>query len=321
MVYPERKQRLLNNFLEAFSKYDQVIVVDLLNISTEQILKTRLALRKIGGIIIIGKNSIAKVAVRILTGEAKGEEAELGKKYQQKPGLKQLVPYLVDKIGFIFSERSYVELKPIIENEKIKMPAKAGIVAPSSIIIPCGPTHQDPGKIGEFQRMGINVKAIKGTLEVVKDHKLISEGEVVSETVSAMCRLLGIIPFEYAMELRYVFLNNQIIPKSIIKITPENVLENFKANIKTVTAISLGAHLPNALSTPHMIQDTFKMLLSIGLTADIKFKALEEALAAQHSAPAQGTTAAVATKVQAAPKVEEPVEEEEADMDLGDMFG
>lgn len=321
MAYPERKQRLLNNYLEAFSKHNQVIVVDLLNISTEQILKTRLALRKLGGTIIIGKNSIARLTVRILTGQAGPEYADLAKKYDQKPGLKTLMPYLVDKIGFIFSDRSYVELKPIIENEKIKMPAKAGIIAPSSIIIPAGPTHQDPGKIGEFQRMGINVKAIKGTLELVKDHKLINEGEIVSETVSAMCRLLGIIPFEYAMELKYVYLNEQIIPKSVIKISPENVIDNFRENVKTLTAISLGAGLPNSLSLPHMIQDTFKMLLSIGLSSDLKFKALEDALAAQNSAPAQVAPTGAPAKDNAPPKKEEEPVEEEEDMDLGDMFG
>lgn len=319
MVYPERKQRLLNNYLECFSKYDQIIVVDLLNISTEQILKTRLSLRKLGGTIIIGKNSIARLTVRILTGQAGPEYADLAKKYPQKPGLKTLLPYLIDKIGFIFSDTSYVELKPIIENEKIKMPAKAGIIAPSDIVIPAGPTNLDPGKIGEFQRVNINVKAIKGVLEVVKDHKLINEGEIVSETVSAMCRLLGIVPFEYAMELKYVYLNEQIIPKSVIKITPENVLANFQESVKTLTAISLGAGLPNTLSLPHMIQDTFKFLLSIGLAGDLKFKALEDALSAQANAPAP-TTAAPAKNDAPAKKVEEPVEEEE-EVDFADMFG
>ena len=319
MVFPERKQRLLRNFLEAFSKFDQVIIVDLLNISTEQILKTRLALRELGGTIIIGKNSIAKLAIKILNNEAGPDYADLQKQYNVKPDLKKLLPYLVNKIGYIFSDKSYVELKPIIENEKIKMPAKAGIVAPTPIVIPVGPTHQDPGKIGEFQRVGIQVKAIKGSLEVTKEFKLIEEGEIVSETVSAMCRLLNIIPFEYAMELKYVYLNGQIIPKSVIKITPEDMLENFQGDVKTLTAISLGAHLPNALALPHMIQDTFKMLLSIGLSTDIKFKALEDALSAQQNAPAQVATGAKENAPAA--KEEEPVEEEEEEIDLGDMFG
>ena len=38
-------------------------------ISTEQIVKTRAALRKDGGMILIGKNSIAKIAIKILSGD------------------------------------------------------------------------------------------------------------------------------------------------------------------------------------------------------------------------------------------------------------
>ena len=33
------------------------------------------------------------------------------------------------------------------------------------------------------------------------------KGELVTETDSYMCRLLNIIPFEYAMELKYVYDN------------------------------------------------------------------------------------------------------------------
>jgi len=46
-------------------------------------------------------------------------------------------------------------LKPIIEKEIIKMPAKEGIVAPADVWVRVGPTYQDPGKIGDFQRIGI----------------------------------------------------------------------------------------------------------------------------------------------------------------------
>lgn len=41
-----------------------------------------------------------------------------------------LANHIVGKIGFVFADKSYVELKTMIENEKIKMPAKAGIIAP-----------------------------------------------------------------------------------------------------------------------------------------------------------------------------------------------
>lgn len=319
MVYPERKQKLLKKLLDAFTKYNQVILVDLLNISTEQILKTRLALRERDGVVVIGKNSIAKLAIKILTEEVPqdAEYYDLAQNYGKKPNLKKLLPVLFGKLGFVFCDDSYVELKDIIENEKIKMGAKPGIIAPSAVVLPIGPTHQDPGKIGEFQRVGIQVKAVKGSLEIVKEHRLCEAGEIVSETVSAMCRMLNIVPFEYAMELKYVLLGENLIPKEVIQLGPEDVIKTFQENVKALTAIGLGAGIPNTLTAPHMIKDSFKLLMALGLEADYKFKALEDAMNNAANAPAEEEK-----KEEAAPaEAEEEEEEEEEDMDFGDMFG
>lgn len=67
--YPTRKGKVLDAFLRAFSDFDQVILVGLMFISTEQIVKTRAALRDDGGVILIGKNSIAKIAIKIISGD------------------------------------------------------------------------------------------------------------------------------------------------------------------------------------------------------------------------------------------------------------
>lgn len=50
----------------------------------------------------------------------------------------------------------------------------------------------------------------------MKDFLLCEKGQVVTETVAHMCRMLNIIPFEYAMELKYVFRDGQIIPEDVI---------------------------------------------------------------------------------------------------------
>jgi hypothetical protein len=36
--------------------------------------------------------------------------------------------------------------------------------------------------------------------------------------------------------------------------------------------LSLGANLPNKISVPHMIKNTFKDLMAIGISADYKFE-------------------------------------------------
>lgn len=223
---------------------------------------------------IVGKNSLARVSITILTTDPDPEKPyyELQKQYEKQPHLVKLLPLLKNKMAFIFSELNYVELKPIVESEIIKSPAKAGVVSPSNVWLRCGPTHQDPGKIGEFQNLGIQVKAIKGSLEIVKDYLLCGKGDIVTETVSHMCRMLNIIPFEYAMTLRYVFKDGQVIPEDIINMSTDDVLNGFRDTVRQMTSISLGASLPNGLSAPHMLSNVFKNMLSIGLVADYKFK-------------------------------------------------
>lgn len=58
----------------------------------------------------------------------------------------------------------------------------------------------------------------------------------------------------------------------------KDVLNNFTNNVKAATALCLEAGLPNALSLPHMILNTFKSLLAVGLESNYKFKELEEAM-------------------------------------------
>ena len=324
MVYPERKVRLLTAFLEAFTRFDQAIMVDLMNISTEQIVKTRVALRQENGIILIGKNTISKLAVKILTtpDAPDADYYPFQKKYGKRQELTALEPYIKGKIGFVFCDRSYVDIKPIIEKEAIQMPAKAGVIAPSDVWLLAGPTFIDPGKIGEFLRMDIQVKTAKSALEIMKDAKLCSRGDVVTETVAAMCKMMNIIPFQYAMELRLVYLHGQVIPEEVIKIKPSDVDDAIAQNLRAVAALSLEAGLPNALSVPHMLLNSFKAVLAVGLAADLKFAALEQAMSGAGSAPApqQGGAPAPGKPAAPAPKEEEP-EEEEVDMDMGDLFG
>ena len=90
-----------------------------------------------------------------------------------------------------------------------------------------------------------------------------------------MCRLLNIVPFEYAMKVRIVYNKGTIIPKEVVQMTPESVLVDFQVAVRNLTAVSLEVSLPNALSVPHMLSEVFRNMLYIGASADLKFDALE----------------------------------------------
>ena len=182
-------------------------------------------------------------------------------------------------------------------------------------------TNIDPGKIIEFQRIGMQVKTNKSALEIVKEFKLCTKGELVTETVSAMCRLLNIIPFEYAMKMKSVYIAGELIDEEYVNFDSSKVVGLFQENAKLVTAVSLEANIANSLSIPHLVLNTFKSLLAVGIAGNISFKQLDDALNSKSSAPAPAKPEADKKDAKKDAKKEPEPEPVEEAMDLGDMFG
>lgn len=327
MSVPQRKRDIVSRLCEHFGNFRQVIVVQLDNVSTNQIHKAREILRQSEnkGEMVIGKNTLIKKALKFKTKEPEptSRDYEDHKKWTQDTRLEALEPFMKLNVGLIFSDDSYMELKEKIEAETISMPARTGIIAPCNVVIPAGPTGIEVGKIDLFHKLNISCKTVKSAIEVVKEVKIITKGEKVGEGATQMCKLLGIIPFHYALQFQYVYMEGVILDQSIIEMPLDTVVDKFKEFSGFLTACSLGANIPNALSVPHFLSNGFKQLLAIGSESGYSFKQLEEAQNASANAVATGpvtTTTEVKKEAEAAPKEEEP-EEEEEDMDLGDLFG
>merc|ERR550514_2370551 len=134
-----------------------------------------------------------------------------------------------------------------------------------------------------------------------------------------MCKLLQIVPFEYSLTFQYVYIEGVILDQSIIEMPLEKVADAFESYAGFLTALSLGADIPNSLSVPQFIANGFKTLLAIGSESGYEFDALKQALAASANAQATATTTAAKVEVKQEAAAEEE-EEEEEDMDLGDLF-
>lgn len=77
------------------------------------------------------------------------------------------------------------------------------------------------------------------------------------------------------MEVKYVFLDGQIIPQEVVNITPEDMIASFKGTVTNMAAISMEADILNSLSVPIHIANSFKNLLAIGLESGFQFKELQ----------------------------------------------
>merc|ERR1712228_492020 len=109
--------------------------------------------------------------------------------------------------------------------------------------------------------------------------------------------------------------------KSAIEMSMSDITKSFEKYAGYLTAASLGANIPNALSVPQFIANGFKTMLAIGSESGYSFRQLEDALSAAQNVAAT-TSVAADNKVEA--KVEEQAaaqdEEESEDLDMGGLF-
>ena len=206
-----RNRRVIKQLCTNFLKYNQIIVVALDNVSNAQLQKARVTLQKAEkpGDIIVGKNSIINKALKWLTTEPeKGtKEYEDHSKWARRPELKSFGKLVDGNIGLIFSDEDYSTVKEQIEKDVLSVAAKTGIPAPCDVIIPAGPTNLDVGKVQIFQKLNVATKAVKNMLEIQKDIHIIKKGEKVTATGNELCRLLGLKPFTYRLEMKKIWMN------------------------------------------------------------------------------------------------------------------
>ena len=317
-----KKRRIVNRLYENFTKFKQCLVVKLENVTSNQVQQTRLALRqKKLGDMVCGKNTVVKKAIdiRLKAPEEGDQDYEFRKQHYTKvPQIEKLLQCCKGKVGFIFSDASVSDLKPLIEGNKIPAPAKVGTFSPLEVVIPPGPTGLDPSQISFFHTLNISTKIQKGQIEIVKEFKVLEKGKKIGNSEAAILSKLNIKPFAFGMEILFVYDDGAILTPDIFNVDTETLLGKFRSAANNLAAISLAIGHPNALSVPHMIKNGVKSIASIALETGLKIKLLENASAA----PAGGAAAggAPAKKQEAAkPVVEEKVEEEAIDM--GDMFG
>jgi len=145
-----------------------------------------------------------------------------------------------------------------------------------------------------------------------------TKGKKVLNSESALLQKLNLKPFEYGMEVKYVYDDGSILQPEIFRMSPHDILAKFAKGLTNMAALSLALGEVNELSVPHMVKNGFKNLAAISLEADIKIKQLGALTAPAPSAPAPAKKDEKKDEKKAEKAPEKAPEE---DMEPIDIFG
>lgn len=290
--------------------YPNVLLVGVDNVGSNQMQKTRIALRG-KAVILMGKNTIVRTQLRKLIDE--GNE-----KYEA------LLPLMHGNVGLVFTKDDLKEVRKIILENKRPAGARVGIAAPNDVFVPPGPTGLDPGQTSFFQALNIATKIVKGAIEILSQVHLIKKGDKVSASHVALLGKLNILPFFHGFAVTHVYEDGFVYDAEVLDLSDDALMGKFFAGVSKVAAVSLAIGFPTIAALPHAINNAFKKLVAIALATDITFEQVaklkdllsnpEALAAAQAAAAAAAAPAAAAAAAAEKPKEEEPKEESGGDM-------
>lgn len=307
----ENKAAYFEKLKGLLEEYKSIFIVEVDNVSSQQMHEIRLALRG-QGVVLMGKNTMVRRAIRGLIGDF--------------PDYERLLPFVKGNVGFVFTNGDLKEVREKILANRVAAPARAGAVAPADVWVPAGNTGMEPGKTSFFQALGVPTKIARGTIEITNDLKLVEAGGKVGPSEATLLNMLNISPFTYGMGIAQVYDQGQCFAPSVLDIDEAQLLKTFLSAVTTIATISLAANYPTLPSVIHSVLNSYKNIIAIALETDFSFPAIEElkdrianpeayAAAAPAAAAAESSAPAAEAK-----KDESEAEESEEDGGFGGLF-
>merc|ERR1719263_166516 len=201
---------------------------------------------------IFGKNTMIRKCILNLTEDGSHPEWE------------SIVPVMKGNLGFIFTNEDLDGVLEVLKDFVKPAAAKAGVIAPCSCTIPKGPTGLDPAQTSFFQALNIATKINKGSIEIINDCQVITEGVKVGTSEAALLTKLGVKPFMYGLDLRYVYEGGIFDPK-VLQITDADLMVSWNAGVGNIAAISLALGLLNEASLVHHVVNGMKNVTAVAL--------------------------------------------------------
>jgi large subunit ribosomal protein LP0 len=309
----EGKLAYFAKLTQLFEANTKVLAVVADNISASHMSKVRKNLRGTATI-LCGKNTMMRKAIR--------------NGLERNPKWAALLPTIVGNVSLVFTNGDLSAVRDQLVALRVPAAAKAGMIAPQSVLVPKGQTTLEPTKTSFLQALNIASKINTGTIEIVNDVNLIKAGDKVGPSEAQLLQMLDIRPFTYGLEVVSVYDDGSVYAAKVLDLKDSDLIAAFGRGVAEVAALSLATSTPTTAAFPHVVLNGYKNLLAIVAATEFvyeraaKFKEMLKNPGAFAAAPAPAA-ASSAKPAETKPAAEEKKKETKPESeDMGfDLFG
>ncbi len=193
----EWKKEALVQLQDFLKKYPVIAAADLNKVRSSQIHELRKRLRN-RVTLLVTKNNLLRKTVEL----SDYRDAKIG----------EFVKDLQRSNILLFTDGNPFSLIILLDKSKVRVPAKAGDVATSEIMIPAGNTGLPPGPvISEFGEVKVPTRIEGGSIWVAKDTIVARKGDLISPKMASVLSKLGLKPMEAGLTLLGAYDNGTIM--------------------------------------------------------------------------------------------------------------
>jgi len=130
------KSNYFTKLVQLLDDYPKCFIVGADNVGSKQMQQICMSLRG-NAVVLMDKNTMMRKAIR-------GH-------IERNAALEKLLPHIRGNVGFVFTRGDLIEVRDKLLENKVCAPARAGAIAPLSIIIPVQNTGLGPEKTSFFK--------------------------------------------------------------------------------------------------------------------------------------------------------------------------
>jgi large subunit ribosomal protein L10 len=232
-VYSKKKTKTLQKLKEYSQKNDVIAISKIRKVRARQMMALRKQLRK-ELFMIVAKNKISNMGL-------------IG----VKENIDNFLKKIKDQNALIFTNMNPFKLQLLLEKNKIDLPARAGDIATSEVIIPAGNTGMAPGPVlSEFKEMKVPTKIDAGSIFVTKDSPVLNQGEIISSKLASLLSRLDIKPIKAGLALDAAYMDGLIFSGDDLRINLNEYLEKIKEFYQSVINLGVEASYLTPETTP-----------------------------------------------------------------------
>jgi large subunit ribosomal protein LP0 len=253
----EKKTSYMAKVTKLLENYPRFLIVTCDNISSAHMQNIRISLREVGAVLLMGKNTLMRRAIR--------------DNLANHPNWEPLLGALKGNVGLIFTKGPLTDLRDEVSKSTVPAAAKAGAMSPIDVILPKQVTTLEPTKTSFFAALDIATKITKGCVEILNDVRLCEKAKKVGSSEAALLMMLDIRPFVYGLIVVNCY-DSSLFPPAYLEFQESDLFKAIGSGISNVAAMSLALSYPSLPAFPHVITTAFRNLVAISVETGYDFK-------------------------------------------------